>query len=977
MERYSHMKKVSAVLLSLLVLLTGVLAVPAFSSAAIPFEGSGTEADPYLISSSGELELLSDLVSGGEAFSGVFFALSCDIDLAGVDFEPIGPDAARPFAGSFSGNGFAIHDLTVDSMEPYAALFGVSKGDISRVKLVNACVSGMDWCAGVVAYGACSGCEVSGEISGADHVGGVAGEGAAYNCVSRASVRGANEVGGVIGTGDAYGSSYYGSALGRTYVSQISGVGADRDCGAFGDATELGNTPEPKAKHSVALFIRWALTHIDPASIPTGASLYLPTAYCGTQPWKYLFGSVRAPINSATLNNFYTNNYGQYMLRSQYDDATSGWSTSTYATDCQGLLDAWLTYEEHETTDMNVEMNYTYWCTGKGTIESVNRPWVVGEAVFVYSRKLQRMGHIGWICGYAEDGEPLVVEAKGLMFGVRVTRLSDGRWTHRGLMTVKFYYDAYMDIAGDGYCAEDAYSPVPDTAGTPRAIWSGGVAENYAGGTGTASDPYLIANGEQLALLTYTVSWGNPCYGQHFKLIADIWLNDTTGWQSWDYFIRPQNEWIPIGRYINQNVYRVFKGSFDGGGHTVYGLYVSKYLSSFAGLFGYVGGNSAGYIKNVTVARSYIESVDNVGGIVGYVYDYGRIENCSSSARISGDHFIGGICGYAVGVNVPRITGCENTGDVRGDTDVGGILGCARDNIIVTECTLGAGGSVRGYERIGGIVGSLKYSNASKCRSNGGVTGVDMVGGIAGQALGAEISECYLGHDIAAHYRIGGIVGCANGGSVSDCFSTGDIYATENAGGLAGYCRSLAISRCYNIGTVSALRKKGGAAGDPGLQTTFVSVYVFLGSCPGGNSYGTPVSAAVLASQAGYPGFDFTGTWVVDGASGYPYAGLIRVPYTSALIPVLTDPAPTPAPTPTPVPTPVPTPLAPPELTLPGDADGDWEVTLTDALLVLRSSMGILNNLAYPYLMQGDVDGDMCLTLNDALVIFRIALEAE
>ena len=54
------------------------------------------------------------------------------------------------------------------------------------------------------------------------------------------------------------------------------------------------------------------------------------------------------------------------------------------------------------------------------------------------------MGHVGWVCGFDEDGEPLVVEARGLYFGVVVTRMGSERWTHRGLMTVKFDYDAKL-----------------------------------------------------------------------------------------------------------------------------------------------------------------------------------------------------------------------------------------------------------------------------------------------------------------------------------------------------------------------------------------------------------------------------------------------------------------------------------------------------------------------------------------------------
>ena len=50
------------------------------------------------------------------------------------------------------------------------------------------------------------------------------------------------------------------------------------------------------------------------------------------------------------------------------------------------------------------------------------------------------MSHVGWVCGLDLDGELLVVEARGLSYGVVITRLEDRPWTHRGLMTKKFDY---------------------------------------------------------------------------------------------------------------------------------------------------------------------------------------------------------------------------------------------------------------------------------------------------------------------------------------------------------------------------------------------------------------------------------------------------------------------------------------------------------------------------------------------------------
>lgn len=175
--------------------------------------------------------------------------------------------------------------------------------------------------------------------------------------------------------------------------------------------------------YNVHYFIFWALTHTNE----------------GSEPWHYLYGSVRVKTDKATLDRYYENHYKkQGMTRERFDEITADWKPTDYATDCQGLLDAWLTYEQGEETDINADMNYRLWCTDKGLISEITRPWVLGEAVFM-ANSAGKMTHVGWVCGF-DGAEPLIVEARGIAYGVVITRFYDRRWTHRGLMTKKFDY---------------------------------------------------------------------------------------------------------------------------------------------------------------------------------------------------------------------------------------------------------------------------------------------------------------------------------------------------------------------------------------------------------------------------------------------------------------------------------------------------------------------------------------------------------
>ena len=76
---------------------------------------------------------------------------------------------------------------------------------------------------------------------------------------------------------------------------------------------------------------------------------------------------------------------------------------------------------------------------------------------------------------------------------------------------------------------------VPHKTENPKrsAIWDGSIAADFAGGSGTEDDPYLISNGSELAYLAQQVNSGNRYENVHFKLTNDIYLNDTTDWELW------------------------------------------------------------------------------------------------------------------------------------------------------------------------------------------------------------------------------------------------------------------------------------------------------------------------------------------------------------------------------------------------------------------------------------------------------------
>lgn len=193
----------------------------------------------------------------------------------------------------------------------------------------------------------------------------------------------------------------------------------------------------PKVKD----FVVWALTHADLKTIPLKATLPAARDKCGIEPWHYLFGTIAALTTKATIEERWKNHYSKSWTREAYDNATAGFYPNDRATDCQGLLDAYCTLVLGQKTDINAQMNYRDWCDEKGRIDEIKRSWRIGEAVFMQNTSSKKMTHIGWICGFGKDGAPLVVEARGIWYGVVVTKLADRPWSHRGIMSKKFEYE--------------------------------------------------------------------------------------------------------------------------------------------------------------------------------------------------------------------------------------------------------------------------------------------------------------------------------------------------------------------------------------------------------------------------------------------------------------------------------------------------------------------------------------------------------
>ena len=156
--------------------------------------GSGTENDPYLISTPEHLNQLQlDANVNGVDTKGKYYRLINDIDLSGYDndadetngnFTPIGRSMPySTFAGTFDGNGYKISTLEINlPSEDYVGLFGITTGIIKKLGLDNVVIDGNQYVGGLSARqfgGTVSQCYVTGSVNGNVDVGGLVG--AQYN----------------------------------------------------------------------------------------------------------------------------------------------------------------------------------------------------------------------------------------------------------------------------------------------------------------------------------------------------------------------------------------------------------------------------------------------------------------------------------------------------------------------------------------------------------------------------------------------------------------------------------------------------------------------------------------------------------------------------------------------------------------------------------------------------------------------------
>ena len=334
----------------------------------------------------------------------------------------------------------------------------------------------------------------------------------------------------------------------------------------------------------------------------------------------------------------------------------------------------------------------------------------------------------------------------------------------------------------------------------------GSIATAFAGGTGTESDPYQIANGAELAYLASSVNSGETYTGKNFVLTANIDLNGLP--------------WTPIGNSFSDALlegsnYRIFAGNFDGNGYTISNVSIGSETAPLeADVFGLFGA-TAGKISNLnldTVSIHGIAKIASIGAVIGFAgglvgYSGGYIENC---------HVTGLTMDMSAPSNVYAAAYC-----------VGGLVGVLDETQLINECSVS--GSITekaGKGSIGGLIGELgKAAKITYSRS-------DVTVNVKADSRGGA--------------NVGGFIGKGNGKTdaeriIRNCYATGNVTGGAYTGGFAGGLWGLNIKNCYASGNVSQAAAAmasfvGTDASDPNYYGSITSCFA-IGSVTGSSPF--------------------------------------------------------------------------------------------------------------------------------------------
>ena len=735
------MKKHAGILLLALVLCLA-LAVPAMA-ADEPFAGSGTEADPYQISSAEDMFALEDRVNiDHETYEGEYFILTQDIDLGtsdGDEWVPIGNAASRrddanprrsQFLGSFDGQGHTISGLHVSDKYGYAGLFGVVglSGEETGAEVKNLHVEG----------------DVSATMNqvASFYVGGItgfAGKGVEItDCSFSGTVSAASEVnanayaGGVVGYsfGTISGCEVVNSAAGASKISASStgyayagGITAYNNGGEMTGCTFSGTVEAENGTIYAGGIVGYSFGTISGCKVVDPASDASKISASSTKT--VYAGGVAGCASGVEVTN------------SSFSGTVEAESTSGYV--------------------------YAGGVAGYGSATISNCKVVdSAEGASKISADSDQTAHAGGVAGYFTTSEVTDCTFSGTV-------------------------EADVEGQGETICAYAG--GIVGRNSTSGTISSCKVVDSAAGASEVSAS--LLRTGEADRADVYA----GGIAGQNAKDVTDCSFSGSVS-------ANGTNDETDVGGIVGRNMNGTISNCYtvaSGADESKISAEPSCTHLRIGGIAGYNSGTISGCTNSLAVSSGGDTVNTYIGGIAG---SGGTISDCHNTAEVTGEADSGNICtGGIAGINSKTISDCTNSGKVKSVLSVndycvftGGIVGQS-NNGTVSDCSntaeVSASGGGEGPSKegtgTGGVVGfSSSGGRIEHCFNTGAVS-------VSGAMYG------YTG-GVVGYGQAGG--GDVNSFVLQDCYNTGAVTAENctkqvDTGGVIG--RNMGrVLNCYN-----------------------------------------------------------------------------------------------------------------------------------------------------------------------------------
>lgn len=805
------------------------------------FEGDGTEANPYQISTLDHLILLADKVNTDDNYVGVYgtqkytrtylgkhFAITADIDMKDYFFDAIGNTWNQRFAGSVDGRGHTIKGLNVNGgAKYYSGLFGmcdtttVLKNIILEAPTVSGAyysVGGLAaWCIGSIDNVTVIDPAIDGARSGNGAVAGIV-TGKISNChVTGGTVMGAGFVGGVVG--EVHGGLDNCSAVGTNVYITGSGSPAGGVVGGIHSvaATNLyfsGLLSYANLSSDGGQIIGGVAGIVNNTSLSNSFSAGVCRAYSSESQ----IGGVVGLLSSSTLENSYSSGVvhgytrmgggivGQIQLGSSkntprvancYTSATVEVETYQYdRNNCNEVIGKIIDGSNPELSNIYYDRQVVnFGSTRFGALTSFLTSAQGPEGFPAEAWTFQAGAYPRLKASADTEASMFSASAVDMADGDSFKKISQNT-PLTALGNTRFYLAKGKTLTTQGYYSkivDNRTLEIGDEFGPDTLYVVNGDVQTYHiiniapipfEGDGSEESPFLIkTKSDMIALSEATTVKRQTFEGTYFAITADI-----------DMELDPAFKGINADASVSAASVK-FQGVLDGRGHT---------------------------IDNILIPGRVVWSTEPTADKLGYL----NTSKCTSYA---------------------------------------GLVGRLGENGVIKNLNIGAGSKFEFYGTSAAFVGSHD-GLIENCRNYADVTGYSCwIGGIAGMVnKGGIIRNCYNAGNITSGYaNVGGIAGTTNG-TIENCANTGNISAIaictnyanqrQRAGGISGGCTAAIIKNCVNYGTVYALlNNAGGISGSMDGKSTAGSGADNLISCLNlGNVYcGNPATTGAVLGLKG------------------------------------------------------------------------------------------------------------------------------